>query len=94
MFDFEKVILKYGNSGRNTLQADLVIFRNSNKDDINNISIVCEVKKNSNNKESAIKYQLKPAFDNIKNCEYAIYWDDEHKILFRNENNIFKEISI
>lgn len=94
LFDFEKVILKYGNSGRNTLQADLVIFRNSNKDDINNISIVCEVKKNSNNKESAIKYQLKPAFDNIKNCEYAIYWDDEHKILFRNENNIFKEISI
>nr|AYC64084.1 hypothetical protein [Johnson-sea-linkia profunda] len=83
-FDFEKELLKYGHSGRNSLRADLVVY-NAAKD-IDNIILVAEIKKKSKNKENAINYQLKPAFHQLKNCLYAIYWDDENRIFFTKEN--------
>lgn len=47
-------------------------YINTNEDKIDNIILVAEIKKKSKDKESAIKYQLKPAFNFLKNCLYAI----------------------
>lgn len=81
-FDFEKTILKYGNQGRNILRADLVVYKSNENLELNNILIVCEVKKSSKDKETAIKHQLQPAFNHLKNCQYAIYFDDQNQNLF------------
>lgn len=76
--DFEKEIIKQGHYGRNALRADVVVYKvdkayiNTNEDKIDNIILVAEIKKKSKDKESAIKYQLKPAFNFLKNCLYAI----------------------
>nr|YP_009518929.1 hypothetical protein [Boodleopsis pusilla]AYC64800.1 hypothetical protein [Boodleopsis pusilla] len=88
--DFEREIIKYGHSGRNSLRADIVVYNvsksNINQNKINNIILVAEIKKKSKNKENAINYQLKPAFNQLKNCLYGIYWDDENRIFFTKEN--------
>ena len=90
--DFEREIIKYGHSGRNALRADVVVYKvdkasiNTNEDKIDNIILVAEIKKKSKDKESAIKYQLKPTFNQLKNCLYGIYWDDENRIFFTKES--------
>ena len=58
---------------------------NTNEDKIDNILLVAEIKKKSKHKESAIKYPFKPAFNFLKNCLYAIDWDDENRIFFTKE---------
>ena len=92
-FDFEREIIKYGSSGRNSLRADIIVYNvdksniNTNEDKINSIILVAEIKKKSKDKEKAINYQLKPAFFQLKNCLYGIYWDDENRIFFTKEND-------
>ena len=98
--DFEREIIKYGSSGRNSLRADVVVYKlnksniNTNEEKIHNIILVAEIKKKSKDKEAAINYQLKPAFNQLKNCLYAIYWDDENRFFFtkesESENSILK----
>lgn len=98
---FEREIIKYGHSGRNSLRADIVVYKlplghktGSPKVSKDNIILVAEIKKKSKDKKSAINYQLKPAFNQLKNCLYAIYWDDENRIFFikesSSENSILK----
>ena len=90
--DFEREIIKYGNSGRNALRADVVVYKvsksniNTNEDKMAHIILVAEIKKKSKDKENAIQYQLKPVFQQLKNCLYAIYWDDENRLFFTKES--------
>lgn len=65
--------IKYGNKGRNSLRVDLIVQKEKK------CIISAEVKRNSKDKESAIKYQLKPAMQMLKS-DYGIYWDG-----FKNE---------
>ena len=90
--DFEREIIKYGHSGRNSLRVDVVVYKmdksniNTNQEKIDNILLVAEIKKKSKDKERAILYQLKPVFSQLKNCLYAVYWDDENRIFFTKES--------
>lgn len=98
--DFEREIIKYGHSGRNSLRADIVVYKvaksaiNTAEDRVNNIIVVAEIKKKSKDKKSAINYQLKPVFNQLKNGLYGIYWDDENRIFFTKgseyENSLLK----
>jgi type I restriction enzyme M protein len=97
-FDFETNILKYGNQGRNSLRADIVIYDRpkyeitGNK--VEHIVLVAEIKRDGESKESGINDQLKPAINHCPNLEYGIYWDSENRILIKKddlkENNILK----
>ena len=57
-FDFEREIIKYGSSGRNSLRADIIVYNvdksniNTNEEKIHNIILVAEVKKKSKDKEA------------------------------------------
>ena len=97
-FDFEKNVLKYGNLGRNSLRADIIIYNKSKKEiekdeRVKNILLVAEIKRNSEEKESAIKNQLLPALNHSENSIYGIYWDDENRILL-NKNIKNREHSV
>jgi len=98
--DFEREIIKYGHSGRGALRADIVVYQSpkSNKiphpNKLDNIILVAEIKKKSKDKKKGIHFQLKPAFQLLENCLYAIYWDDENRIFFKkgseSENSLLK----
>ena len=89
---FEKIVLKYGSGGRNTLKTDLTVYDSTGDKDINNIVLVAEVKKHFKDKEEAIEYQLKPAINNLPNCFLGIYWDDEDRTFYRKQsgNSLFE----
>lgn len=98
-FNCETTIIKYiGNSGRNSLRADIVIYDIPTveikclSDDEKNkhILLVAEIKRESKNKKGAVAFQIEPALRQIdKNFVYGVYWDDINRQLFikKIENN-------
>ena len=86
-FDFERELIKYGHSGKNSLRADVVVYNvpksNANPTDV---LLVAEIKKN------AIHYQLKPVFNQLKNCLYTIYWIGTMKIEFFSQKKVQMKI--
>jgi len=72
----EQIIFEYviriGSGGRNSLRADLVIKKD------NKFFLVAEIKNNSREFSSAVKYQLLPTMS-ILNAKYGIYFDGSKK---------------
>lgn len=89
LFGFEINVWDIGNSGRNHLRSDLVIYNSDNKK-VNNIKIVAEVKRDNKDKDDAINQQLKPACLKT-NCDYGIYYDGVENIFFTKEDNYEEE---
>ena len=89
LFEFEKTVMSLGNSGKNRLRADIVIYDDEFK---KNILLIVEVKKDSKSKESAIKFQLMPPSMSWK-TKFSIYYDGVENCLFKN-NNFDKELSL
>ncbi|MDA3053790.1 MULTISPECIES: type I restriction enzyme HsdR N-terminal domain-containing protein [unclassified Campylobacter] len=72
-FDFEKIVWdNLGNSGRNNIRADIVIYDDDKKE---KIFLIAEIKRDDvNKKNETIETQLKPPL--IKNkATYGIYYD-------------------
>ena len=87
-FDFERNMLRYGNAGRNSLRADIIIYKKpknklSKKDLIKDVLLVCEIKRGSEDRASAIENQLKPAMNHTPNSVFGLYWDNESQLLFK-----------
>lgn len=87
-FDFERNILKYGNGGRNSLRADIIVYNKpkiklNKKDLINEVLLVCEIKRSSEDKISAINNQLSPAMNHTPSSKFGIYWDNEIQLLLK-----------
>lgn len=75
LFDFEVNVWDVGNSGRNHIRADLVIYNNLQD---RKIIVIAEVKRDNRDKENAIEQQLKPACIR-QTAEYGIYYDGVEK---------------
>jgi type I restriction enzyme M protein len=71
-------VVKVGNSGRNHIKIDVCVLSE------NNPFIVCEVKKDSKNKEDAIEFQLQPA-KNLTKAKFGIYFDGNENELFHKD---------
>ena len=71
LFDFEVNVWDVGNSGRNHIRADLVIYDNLQD---KKITLIAEVKRDNKDKESAIEQQLKPSCIR-QQADYGIYYD-------------------
>ncbi|ATZ17822.1 restriction endonuclease subunit M [Mesoplasma melaleucae] len=80
LFEFEYNI-KFGSS-KKYLRADLIIWENESKQ---NINIVCEVKRDSKHKIDAYDYQLEPAIK-LTNSKYGIYFDNADNYLIYSNN--------
>jgi len=88
----ETTIIKHiGNSGKNSLRADITIYEkpkyiiNSlpHEEKIKQIILVGEIKRESKSKGSAVKHQLEPALRQIDRPEvYGVYWDDINRHLY------------
>lgn len=77
-FIFEHNI-NFGSGGKNSLRIDLVLKINSK------FLICCEVKKDNNKKQSAIKHQLEPAMK-LLNSTYGVYFDGEdNELIYKSE---------
>jgi hypothetical protein len=72
--------IQIGHKGRNSIIPDLVITKKNG-----DFFIIVEVKKNSNEIEKALNYQLNPAI-RILNSEYGIYYDGTEKSIFFKNN--------
>lgn len=78
--EFEENIWNIGSNGRNHLRADIVVFKNKLKD-IEDIDIIVETKRDTKDRDEAIKNQLLPACVKTK-CNYGIYFDGVNNTLF------------
>lgn len=79
LFSFEHKI-NFGSSKR-FLRADLVIWENDYKQ---KIKIVCEVKRDSKNKNDAYDYQLAPTIK-LTSAKYGIYFDNaDNYVIYEN----------
>ena len=85
------VIEGLGESGRNTVRADVVVYECaaafakslSQEERLQRALIVAEVKRDSSKKEPAISTQLKPALRQLPGMGVlGAYWDDVHRLLF------------
>lgn len=83
----EKVLQIYGSAQTNNLKADIVVFKDSVNEELEDILYVVENKVNPKDKDKAIKYQLKPAIFLCPNLVYGIYWDEINRILIDKEGN-------
>ena len=90
LFDFEVNVWDVGNSGRNHIRADLVIYNNLQD---KKITIIAEVKRDNKDKESAIEQQLKPSCIR-QQANYGIYYDGVENVFFTNQDNYTKEYSL
>jgi len=79
LFDFEKDVMKVGSEGRNSVRADIVVYKDNTKQ---NIFLIVEVKRDNKNVNDAVDYQLKPSCL-ANNTEYGIYFDGIENILFK-----------
>lgn len=87
----ETIILRFGNKGKNSLRADVVVYDRPKKDVLANpeekrrdfIKLVAEIKRDSTDSQSAKDNQLKPALE-LANSKDAIgiYWDDVEQAIF------------
>lgn len=92
----ETVMLKFGHAGKNSLRADVVVYDRPVAqarllpDDArrSSMKIVCEVKRDSADAQSAKINQLKPALALIPSMDsIGIYWDDvEQTVIFKQVN--------
>ena len=66
-FDFETNVLKYGNKGRNSLRADIIIYDQPkikiSGDKSEHVVLIAEIKRDNESLVSAIEHQLKPALN-------------------------------
>lgn len=92
LFGFEINVWDIGNSGRNHLRSDLVIFKSESKD-IEDITVVAEVKRDNKDKENAISQQLIPACIKTQ-CDFGIYFDGVENVFFVKEDNYTEEHSL
>lgn len=91
-FQCETVVIKHiGNSGRNSLRADIVIYDMSvseaktlDEDKRNqHILLVAEIKRDSKSKKSGIAFQLEPAMrQSDRAFVLGVYWDDVNRYLY------------
>ena len=79
LFDFEKDVMKVGNAGRNSVRADIVIYKDNTKQ---NIFLIAEIKRDNKDITDAVHYQLKPSCL-ANNTEYGIYFDGIENIIFK-----------
>lgn len=91
-FQCETIVIKHiGNSGRNALRADIVIYDITAAeakllpDDERNkhILLVAEIKRDSKSKASGVKFQLEPAMrQSDRTFVLGVYWDDINRHLY------------
>ncbi|MEW6562207.1 MAG: N-6 DNA methylase [Pseudomonadota bacterium] len=87
----ETVILKLGESGRNKLRCDAIVYDEpavnlenlSLEERLKKAVLIAEVKRDSSKQKSGIKYQLEPALRLLPDTNaLGVYWDDTSRILF------------
>ncbi len=85
------VIKKLGESGRNKLRADVIVFECPRVDvegeeiseRLKKAILVAEIKRDSKSSKSGVNSQLKPALAQIPRLDaLGVYWDDINRILF------------
>ena len=91
-FQCETVVIKHiGNSGRNSLRADIVIYdmpvseAKTLDDEKRNqhIILVAEIKRDSKSKKQGIAFQLEPAMrQSDRAFVLGVYWDDVNRYLY------------
>ena len=91
-FDVETIVLKnIGNSGRNSLRADLLVYNIPAKDlhgksieeKLKHVSLIGEVKRDSSEKKKGVNLQLKPALQVIPKLDVlGVYWDDINRLIY------------
>lgn len=79
---FEEPI-KLGNGGRNSIRADVTVYEDSK------LKIVCEVKKNKSDRDSAIQNQLIPYMRN-KKVRIGVYYDGETNAVILDDDRILE----
>lgn len=87
----ETVVLRFGNKGKNSLRADVVVYdrpisqvaAQPEEKRREFIKIVAEIKRDSADAESAKDNQLKPALELASSKDaIGIYWDDVEQAIF------------
>lgn len=91
-FQCETAVIKHiGNSGRNALRADIVIYDITaaeaklltDEDRNTHILLIAEIKRDSKSKASGIKFQLEPAMrQSDRTFVLGVYWDDINRYLY------------
>jgi type I restriction enzyme M protein len=91
-FQCETIVIQYiGNNRRNSLRADIVIYdissqkakRLDNEERNKHILLIAEIKRDSKNKKSGIKFQLEPAMrQSDRLFVLGVYWDDVNRYLY------------
>ena len=87
---FETNVWDIGNSGRNHLRADIVVYETKAS---KKIHIIVETKRDTKDKEKAIENQLIPACTK-QQCNYGIYFDGVSNALFTKSTNYKTEFSL
>lgn len=107
-FDVETIVLKnIGNSGRNSLRADLLVYNIPAKDlhgksieeKLKHVSLIGEVKRDSSEKKKGVNLQLKPALQVIPKLDVlGVYWDDINRLIYvkslENNSLLINELDI
>jgi type I restriction enzyme M protein len=88
------IITKLGESGRNKLRCDVIVY-DAPVDEIDHLPLsdrikqallVAEIKRDSNKREAAWKFQLEPAMRLLPGMKVmGAYWDDVNRLLFVKE---------
>jgi len=89
----ETVVIKnLGESGRNKLRADVIVYDqplskiqvlSSKEEQLNHALLVAEIKRDSSKKKSALDCQLRPAMAQLAGLRVmGAYWDDVTRLLF------------
>ena len=87
----ETILLKLGESGRNSLRCDVIVYSVPEKT-LTNLDmkkrlakaiLVAEIKRDNNKKESAWEHQLEPAMRLLPGMKVqGVYWDSVDRLLF------------
>lgn len=84
-------IKNLGESGRNTLRADVIVYDRPARDlvaktpseQLEHVALVAEIKREAAKKTKGVSYQLEPAIRVLPRIDtLGVYWDDENRILF------------
>lgn len=85
------IVSKLGESGRNKLRADLIVYDQpaghlqhlAISERLKHAILVAEVKRDSKSKKAGVTYQLEPAMRLLPSMSVlGVYWDDIHQLLF------------
>ena len=90
LFKMEDKVWDVGNSGRNRIMADIVVFSDKDK---TRRAIIAAIKRDHRDKKSAIEHQLNPSLIHC-DSDYGIYYDGIENVFFSKSDGYKEEHSL